>query len=183
MKTYFRKNKLAAALSAFSFFAVVSTSAQAAFTVDTKIGESLLKNSSDATELAAMEGFANDNNLVQDLKIDSFTAFQNAPGQWYLDVGPTEPGYFLLKFGTGGTSATANTFFFQNIGEMTKLVWANSQVQFLSGGGGRNTNIGRLSHYTMYDPSIPNAQIPEPGTLALLGLGLAAFGIRRKPKQ
>jgi hypothetical protein len=130
-----------------------------------------------------MESFANDNNLVQDLKIDSFTAFVNAPSQWYLDVAPTEPGYFLLKFGTGGTSATADTFFFQNIGEMTKLVWSDSQVQFLSGGGGNNTNIGRLSHYTTYDPSITSAQIPEPGTLALLGLGLAAFGIRRKRKQ
>jgi hypothetical protein len=182
VKTYFRKTKLAAALSAFTFFAVVSTSAQAAFIVDTKIGESLLNNSSDAAELAAMKGFANDNSLIQDLEMD-FTAFVNAPGQWYLDVAPTGPGYFLLKFGIGGTSATANTFFFQNIGEMTKLVWSDSQVQFLSGGGGRNTNIGRLNHYTAYDPSTPSAEIPEPGTLALLGLGLAAFSIRRKRKQ
>jgi hypothetical protein len=178
-KNRFYSGALVALLSA----AALVTSAQAAFIVDTKIGESLLGNSGDATELAAMEGFANDNNLIQDLKVNSFTAFENAPGQWYLDVAPTEPGYFLLKFGTGGTSATADTFFFQNIGEMTKLVWDNSQVQFLSGGGGNNTNIGRLSHYTTYDPSIPNTQIPEPGTLALLGLGLAAFGIRRKRKQ
>ncbi|MEO8991483.1 MAG: PEP-CTERM sorting domain-containing protein [Nitrosospira sp.] len=165
--------------------AIWTPSAQAAFILDTKIGEALLSNSGDATELAAMEGFAGNSNLVQDLKISSFTAYANGtnPGEWYLDVNPATPGFFLLKFGIGGTSATANTFFFQNIGEMTKLVWSNEQVQYLSGGGGNNNNIGRLSHYTTYDPTFNQVgELPEPATLALVGLGLFAIGAlgRRK---
>ncbi len=47
------------------------------FTLHIKIGGSLLGNSGDATELAAMESFASNFNLIQDLKIDTPTAFVN----------------------------------------------------------------------------------------------------------
>ncbi|WP_025041686.1 PEP-CTERM sorting domain-containing protein [Nitrosospira briensis] len=162
-------------------------SAQAAFILDTKIGEALLPNSADATELAAMEGFAGVS-LVQDAKISnqSFTAFENGAGsgQWYLDINPDTPGYFLLKFGTGNDKTIANTYFFQNIGEMTKLVWSNEQVNFLSGGGTINGNIGKLSHYVTYDPTFhQTGEIPEPATLALVGLGLFAIGAIRRRKS
>jgi PEP-CTERM motif len=186
-----KKNKFFSTIPATLVCAAICIpSAQAAFILDTKKGEAFLTDSSDANELAYMETFAGNTNLVQDLRLEegSFTAYANDtnPGEWYLDINPSTPGFFLLKFGTGGTSATANTFFFQNIGEMTKLVWSNEQVQYLSGGGGNNTNIGRLSHYTTYDPTFPQTgEIPEPATLALVGLGLFAIGAirRRRPSH
>ncbi|SCX47591.1 PEP-CTERM sorting domain-containing protein [Nitrosospira sp. Nsp1] len=160
-------------------------SAQAAFILDTKIGEALLKSSGDAAELDAMKAAAGNNNLVLDLKVNSFIAYENGAGsgEWYLDINPDTPGYFLLKFGTGSDKDIANTYFFQNIGEMTKLVWSNEQVGLLSGGSAGG-NIGRLSHYTTFDPTFhQTGEIPEPATLALVGLGLFAIGAIRRRKS
>lgn len=181
-------SKLFSAL-AFAGLALYGASAHAAFTLDLKIGEALLGNSGDATELAAIEAATGNNSLVQDFKLDFDLgdAILN-PGtldQWVLDVAPNTPGYFLLKFGIGGTGATADTFFFQNIGELTKLVFSNADVQFLSGGncGANNNNacnIGRLSHYSGFSG---NGVVPEPGTIALLGLGILGFAASRRRKQ
>lgn len=180
--------KLFSAL-AFAGLALYGASAQAAFTLDLKIGEKLLGNSGDATELAAIEEITGNSALVQDFKLDFDLgdAILN-PGtldQWVLDVAPNTPGYFILKFGIGGTGATADTFFFQNMGELTKLVFSNADVQFLSGGncGANNNNacnIGRLSHYSGFNG---NGVVPEPGTIALLGLGILGFAASRRRKQ
>jgi hypothetical protein len=187
-----KKNRLLSTMLATLVGATIGiSSAQAAFipyTLDLKIGEANLSKSGDATELAAMQdavrAFTNNSNIevVQDDKISnsSFTAVANDANSWYLDINPAQPGYFLLKFGTGNTGLD-NTYFFQNIGEMTKLVWSNEQVNFLSGGNGGNGNIGKLSHYTTFDPTFhQEGEIPEPATLALVGLGLFAIGAVRR---
>ena len=130
-----------------------------------------------------------------DFKIDAnqlaFNYNVNSPeGGWYIDVAPAAPGYFALKFGIGGTSATADTFYFMNIADLTKLVWTNDQVQFLTGGdcGAKNAdacNIGRLSHYVGFNGGGDGGGgggggAPEPSTLALVGLGLLAAVKARK---
>lgn len=128
----------------------------------------------------------------------------NDHGQWYIDLGTSTAGYFLLKFGDGSTGQDSH-YLFKNDGAVgaNKLVWTNEQVNFLTGGGNclgtatdqdlSSCNIGRLSHYsfggTMAEPPVdvreaetPSGKVPESGSLALAGLGLVALGAARKKR-
>lgn len=198
--------------SALFTLALGLTSSQAqALILDHKIGQAKLNNSSNATELNALKsilanlGIAT-GELVLDFKRevehesdddeddehenddddDSRIRAGTVSGQWVIDIAPAKSGYFLLKFGIGGTQATADTFFFQNIGDLTQLVFSNEQVQFLTGGPcAKNIyacNIGRLSHISGFsDRRPPVVVVPEPAGLLLMGVGLIAlaFGRRR----
>ncbi|MCC2972026.1 PEP-CTERM sorting domain-containing protein [Massilia sp. IC2-476] len=148
-----------------------------------------MNNSSDAAELDMLRKLSGDKTLFLSGKADadliSASAVPGMPGAWFL-TDLTQPGYFALKFGTGGTNATATTFFFRNTGNLSQLVWTDDQVQFLTGGACANNqskcNIGRLSHYTTtMGVSYNQVELPEPGGIVLLGLGLlAATGARRR---
>lgn len=179
--------------------ALMSPAAWAApiYDLDILIGSANLPNSGDATELAGLAAIlgVDPADLVMDLKVDTPNGFpaqsNGVSDQWYIDVDPLEPGFFLLKFGTGSTAVTDHTYYFANVDDMTKLVWSNEQVNFLTGGdcGANNQNacnIERLSHYALFNGADgggqnPENPVPEPASFILMGIGLAAlFGSCRK---
>lgn len=173
--------------------AVPATALAAPIVTDIKVGEAKMANSGDAEELEMLRRVSGDGSLVLDDKVGAgrggavATPVAGMSGAWML-TDLSGPGYFALKFGIGGTNASATTFFFRNTGDLTQLVWTNAQVQFLTGGACANNqnkcNIGRLSHYTTTaavddTPPPPPVKVPEPGSFALLGLGLLAAGANR----
>jgi hypothetical protein len=180
--------KLSLAFAAAASFVFIQPAMGQACNTDSFLGAQNLGNSGLATEEAALEALLSGQNAIFDVKLDQGNAFFHIqvcptnPNQFYINVAPNSPGYFVLKFGTGGTTATADTFFFTNIAELTELVFTTSQVQCLIGGPGcpNNTNTGRLSHYTLFNG---NQQAPEPGTLALLGIGIIGVALVRRRRM
>src|SRR5215218_6316831 len=151
MKALTLKSILIAAIAATG---LAAGSAMAGPTMDKLLDSYDSANSGAKTELGFFESVSGNDYTDSDLtKIDGKkldVSYDAVSGLFSINVAPTEPGYFLLKFGTGGTDVTADTYVFQNIGDLTQLVWSSDQVKSLTAGAcsdnANNCNIGRLSH-------------------------------------
>ena len=180
------------ALAVLSAGMVASSAHAGLYALDQFVGKANI-SSSDAAEAAYLNTLTGSTGYTK-VAASSVTLVQN-PGttdEWFIDVNPATPGYFMLKFGIGSTGYTEDHYVFKNLADLTKLVFSDQQVDWLTGGCQANTtfngcNTGRLSHYAITDsggttdPGGDPDPLPEPATLGLFGLGLMglAFGRRK----
>ena len=180
----FRQILTAAAVAVASISGTAALAVTVDYTADNLIGTADLDNSSIATEIAELESILGLSSGTLELqeKFESGTFGVDDSGDFFVDVDPDQPGWFILKFGTGSTGEDSH-YFFENLYELTKLVWTGSDVNGLLDGcnlvPGDTSPIGdpcRLSHITTVIP------VPAAGLLlisAFAGLGL----VRRRRKS
>ncbi len=161
-----------ALLGAMALVATTGMPAHAVtYTVDNLIGQIDSANSGQAYEEQQLElACACDVTLLTNVDYTNVQVLQDDAGSNFIDVAPNTPGYFLLKFGNPGAN---DMFFFQNIGELSKLVWTDG---LLAEAGLTERHFDSISHYAITS----SGNVPEPTSLLLLGAGVVGVSLLRR---
>ena len=155
--------------------------------IDTKIGQTTLANSSSASEEAWIEGI-----LSMDIDYTQWSdsTSEGESGNWEavfdggflqmgeyaLDLGVSDPAYYIVKTGGGSGADADNThYLFEN---NDSLNWAYLNVADF-GANVKWDNIGIISHIGTSGGNT----VPEPSIIALFATGLIGLGLVRRRKS
>jgi hypothetical protein len=147
--------------------------------IDDLIGQTTLANSGAANEISWIEsvlGYGIDDAAYTQTQVTAadWVGVDNNPGTFAIGLdGPAD--WFLVKIGNNSGSSFSH-FLFDNL---TSLNWAVIDLVEMGFNENNSVNIGKISHLGTAPPS---TSVPEPGVLALMGLGLLGFGLTRRRK-
>ena len=142
--------------------------------VDNLIASAHLGSSGEATELAWVESVLGFDVVFED-KLESSFSWQKVDGTLdvYAQSLSDSPDYYLVK--TGKLKGTNKThFLFQNLAELAYAVIDLSEMGFNIFKEG----TGKISHISQF--KTPSTEVPEPGILSLLGMGLLGLAFVRR---